>query len=173
MLLLLPGALVACVCRFPGVKCFLLICILPLLGMLTLFPLSHLLPESLIDLLLHALDGFMTPGVVSPIPLTGLILSVPFAASSPSPKPLPAPDRSTRDTKIGRVGVVALELGGASKASETSFECPPSLSVEPEDLELANFPNKKPLSANVHSEPARAAGVSRPTFRTSEKCPYP
>lgn len=134
--------------------------------MLALFPLSRLLPESLIGLLPHALDGFMTPGVVSLIPLTGLTLSALFAALSPSPKPLPAPNRSTRDTKTGRAGVAALELGGASKASETSFERLPSLSAEPEGLELANFPNKKPSSANVHSEPARAAEASRPTSRT-------
>lgn len=49
--------------RLPGAKRFLLICILPPLGMLALFPLSRLLPESLIGLLPHALDGFMTPGV--------------------------------------------------------------------------------------------------------------
>lgn len=168
MLLLLPGTLAACARRLPGAKRFLLICILPPLGMLALFPLSRLLPESLIGLLPHALDGFMTPGVVSLIPLTGLTLSALFAALSPSPKPLPAPNRSTRDTKTGRAGVAALELGGASKASETSFERLPSLSAEPEGLELANFPNKKPSSANVHSEPARAAEASRPTSRTPE-----
>lgn len=173
MLLLLPGTLAACARRLPGAKRFLLICILPPLGMLALFPLSRLLPESLIGLLPHALDGFMTPGVVSLIPLTGLTLSALFAALSPSPKPLPAPNRSTRDTKTGRAGVAALELGGASKASETSFERLPSLSAEPEGLELANFPNKKPSSANVHSEPARAAEASRPTSRTPEKRPYP
>ena len=173
MLLLLPGTLAACARRLPGAKRFLLICILPPLGMLALFPLSRLLSESLIGLLPHALDGFMTPGVVSLIPLTGLTLSALFAALSPSPKPLPAPNRSTRDTKTGRAGVAALELGGASKASETSFERLPSLSAEPEGLELANFPNKKPSSANVHSEPARAAEASRPTSRTPEKRPYP
>ena len=64
MLLLLPGTLAACARRLPGAKRFLLICILPPLGMLALFPLSRLLPESLIGLLPHALDGFMTPGVV-------------------------------------------------------------------------------------------------------------
>ena len=60
MLLLLPGTLAACARRLPGAKRFLLICILPPLGMLALFPLSRLLPESIIGLLPHALDGFMT-----------------------------------------------------------------------------------------------------------------
>ena len=140
MLLLLPGTLAACARRLPGAKRFLLICILPPLGMLALFPLSRLLPESIIGLLPHALDGFMTPGVVSLIPLTGLTLSALFAALSPSPKPLPAPNRSTRDTKTGRAGVAALELGEASKASETSFERLPSLSAEPEGLEHRQLP---------------------------------
>lgn len=173
MLLLLPGTLVACARRLPGAKRFFLICILPPLGMLALFPLSRLLPESIIGLLPHALDGFMTPGVVSLLPLTGLTLSALFAALSPSPKPLPTPNRSTRDTKTGRAGVAALEPGGASKASETSFERLPSLSVEPEGLEITSFPNKKPSSANVQPEPARAAEASRPTSRISEKRPYP
>lgn len=173
MLLLLPGTLTACTRRLPGAKRFLLIRILLPLGMLMLSPLSRLPPESLIGLLPHAPDGFMVPGVVGLIPLTGLTLSALFAALSLSPKPLPALNRSTRDTKAGRTGVAALELGGASKAFETSFERLPSLSAEPEGLGLANSPNKKPSSANVYSEPARAAEASRPASRTPEKRPYP
>lgn len=168
MLLLLPGTLAACVRRLPGAKRFLIICILPPLGMLALFPLSRLLPESLINLLPHALDGFMTPGVVSLIPLTGLALSALFAALSPSPRPLPAPNRSTRDTKTGRAGVAALELGGASKVSEASFDRLPSLSVEPEGLEIADFPSKKP-AARVQPESVQPAEAPRAVSRTPEK----
>ena len=172
MLLLLPGTLAACVRRLPGAKRFLLICILPPLGMLALFPLSRLLPESLISLLPHALDGFMTPGVVSLIPLTGLALSALFAALSPSPRPLPAPNRSTRDAKTGRAGTAALELGGASRAPEASFDRLPSLSVEPEGLEIADFPSKKP-AARVQTESVQPAEALRPASRTPEKRPYP
>lgn len=113
MLLLLPGTLAAWARHLPGAKRFLLICLLPPLSMLALFPLSRLLPQGLIDLLPSFLDGFMTPGVVSLIPLTGLTLSALIAALSPSPKLLPAPNRSTRETpKTGKAGVAALELGG-------------------------------------------------------------
>src|SRR5699024_2684536 len=118
---------------------------------------SRLLPEPLISLLPRALESFMTPGVVSLIPLTGLALSALLAALCPSPKPLPAPNRSTRDAKNGRAGTAALELGGASKVSETSFDRLPPLSAEPEGLELADFPKRKPAAANVRPEPARAA----------------
>ncbi len=113
MLLLLPGTLAAWARHLPGAKRFLLICLLPPLSMLALFPLSRLLPQGLIDLLPSFLDGFMTPGVVSLIPLTGLTLSALIAALSPSPKLLPAPNRSTREApKTGKAGVAALELGG-------------------------------------------------------------
>ena len=173
MLLLLPGTLAACIRKLPGAKRFLLICILPPLGMLALFPLSRLLPEPIISLLPRALESFMTPGVVSLIPLTGLALSALLAALCPSPKPLPAPNRSTRDAQNGRAGTAALELGGASKVSETSFDRLPPLSAEPEGLELADFPKRKPAAANVRPEPARAAEASRPTSRTPEKSPYP
>lgn len=172
MLLLLPGILAACARRLPGAKRFLLICILPPLGMLALFPLSRLLPESLIGLLPHALDGFMTPGVVSLIPLTGLTLSALFAALSPSPKPLPAPNRSTRDAKTGRAGVAALELGGASKAPESSFDRLPSLSVEPEGLEIADFSGRKP-AARVQADLVQTAEAPRAVSRAPEKRPYP
>lgn len=173
MLLLLPGTLAACARRLPGAKRFLLICILPPLGMLALFPLSRLLPESLIGLLPHALDGFMTPGVVSLIPLTGLTLSALFAALSPSPKPLPAPNRSTRDTKTGRAASPRwnwAELPRLPKRrSSASLRFPPSRkALNSPTSRIKNLP-----PANVHSEPARAAEASRPTSRTPEKRPYP
>lgn len=170
MLLLLPGTFAACLRRLPGAKRFFLICLLPPLGMLALFPLSRLLPEWLIAMLPHALDGFMTPGVVSLIPLTFLTLSALMAALSPSPKPLPAPNsRTSRETpKTGRAGVAALELGGFPDEPAPSGNRLPSLSIEPEGLAIATFPMPKPVPARVQPEPTVAAKPRKPENR-----PYP
>lgn len=170
MLLLLPGTFAACLRRLPGAKRFFLICLLPPLGMLALFPLSRLLPDWLIAMLPHALDGFMTPGVVSLIPLTFLTLSALMAALSPSPKPLPAPNsRTSRETpKTGRAGVAALELGGFPNDPAPSGDRLPSLSIEPEGLAIAAFPTPKPAPARVQPEPTATAKPRKP-----DNLPYP
>ena len=166
MLLLLPGTLAACLRRLPGAKRFFLICLLPPLGMLALFPLSRLLPEWLIAMLPHALDGFMTPGVVSLIPLTFLTLSAIMAALGPSPKPLPAPNsRTGRETpKTGRAGVAALELGGFPDDPAPSDRLP-SLSIEPEGLAISTFPTPTTVPARVQPEPTVAAKPRKPENR--------
>lgn len=161
MLLLLPGTVAACLRRLPGAKRFLLICLLPPLGMLALFPLSRLLPGWLIGLLPRSLDGVATPGVVSLIPLTFLTLSALVAALSKSPKLLPAPNRSSRETpKTGKAGVAALELGGFPEAAQPALERLPDLSSAQQGLEIASFP---PQAARV-----REAALSVP-----RKAPHP
>ena len=130
-LLLLPGTLAACLRRLPGAKRFFLVCLFPPLGMLALFPLSRILPDSIIGMLPHALDGFMAPGVISLIPLTCLSLSALVAALSPSPKPLPTPKRSARENaKTNKPGAATLELGEALKVNALPEERPQP-SVDP------------------------------------------
>lgn len=162
MLLLLPGTLAACLRRLPGAKRFLFICLLPPLGMLALVPLSRLLPGWLIELLPDSLDGVMTPGVVSLIPLTFLTLSALVAALSKSPKLLPAPNRSSREMlKTGKAGVAALELGGFPEPARPTLERLPDLSSAPEGLEIASFP----------AQAARVADA--PVLSVPRKAPHP
>ncbi len=162
MLLLLPGTLMACLRRLPGAKRFLLISILPPLGMLALFPLSSLLPDLFIKMLPHALDDFMKPGIISIVPLTCLVLSALVAALSPSPRPLPAPNRSTRETtKTGKAAVAALELGGFPK-TEAGAHLPTTIaSVDPTAFGEASF-TPPPAAARAHTPAAPLPSASAP-----------
>lgn len=156
-LLLLPGTLAACIRRLPGAKRFFLISLFPPLGMLAMFPLSRILPESILAMMPRSLDMFMTPGVISIIPLTCMALSALVAAVSPSPRALPSPSRrnareQAAPAKTGRAAVAAMELGGDMKQEPIAEQ--PIVSVDPTQLGEMSF---TPPTAAARAQAAAAA----------------
>lgn len=179
MLLLLPTAVAASVKKLPGAKRFLLMTLLPPLGMLPLFPESaHILaqfPALLPQGLSNALKNLLSPGVVSLIPLTSLVLSSLITAISNTPKvQLDTRKKSSRNTKAGiphrnAVRAASLELGGPSPESVSDdsrrvrANSPLVLKAEAEtSLSLAPDPDEEALAGLVILDTPATVSEPRP-----------
>lgn len=181
MLLLLPTALAACFKRLPGAKRFLLMTLLPPLGMLPLFPetahmleqLSILFPQGVSN----ALKALLSPGVVSLIPLTSLVLSSLITTISNTPKvQIDTRKKSSRNAKASalnrnalRANGAALELGGASTESMSDdsrrvrANSPLLLKADAEtSLSLAPDPDEETLAGLVILDTPAADPEPRP-----------